>query len=466
MQGSADSSSSTPPPSMPPAPPARSRKGRSVWPIVVVVVIIIAGLGGGLYYYETRTTSSSTPSIVFSGWVSSGEEYNFDQAMVSAFNAAHTNVSVKFQPITTSNYYTGLENEYVAGNPPAVFYMENDVLPEFAHAGDLMNLGPVLGANSSYDLSGFEPGVINSFYFNSNLYAAPKDWSALFVLFNKQIFNEEHVAYPTNLSSWTWSTMRSTLVALKANESLLPGGGAGYYPMVIGPQFARILAFMHEAGGQWINPSGNGASSNSGGLESAIQFWYGLYSSGLAGLNSNMSAGWNGGDFSSGKVGMVVTGNWAIPVLNASGAYFANQMSDVGYTHMPSDTQSATMMFNVGLALNAKLTGTSLWTAEQFLEYFTGPVGEQKWVSNGLALPSRTAILDSAAYQSSFPIDYLAGSQFPVAYGWNYNTTNFQATEADCHSVIANLFAGKITPTQAYQQIIQVTNTDLSGTGT
>ncbi len=438
-----------------------------MWPIVVVVIIILAGIGGGLgYYFYEKGKSTSTPSIVFSGWVSSGAEYNFDQAMVSAFNALHTNVSVKFEPITTSNYYTGLENEFVAGNQPAVFYMENDVLPEFAHAGYLMNLGPTLSANTTYDLNGFEPGVINSFYFNGNLYAAPKDWSALFVLFNKQIFNQEHVAYPTNLTSWTWSTFQSTLTHLKANASLLPGGGTGYYPMVEGPQFARILAFMHEAGGQWINPAGNGASPNSAGLESAIQFWYGLYSSGLAGLSSNMSAGWNGGDFATGKVGMVVTGNWAIPVLNASGAYFANQMSSVGYTVMPSDTQAATMMFNVGLSLASGMSGVKLWTAEQFLEYFTGPTGEQKWVSNGLALPSRTAILDSAGYQSAFPIDYLAGSQFPVAYGWNYNTTNFQATEADCHSVIANMFAGKLTPQAAYQQILTVTNQDLAGTGT
>ena len=80
-----------------------------MWPIVVVVIIILAGIGGGLgYYFYEKGKSTSTPSIVFSGWVSSGAEYNFDQAMVSAFNALHTNVSVKFEPITTSNYYTGL----------------------------------------------------------------------------------------------------------------------------------------------------------------------------------------------------------------------------------------------------------------------------------------------------------------------------------------------------------------------
>ncbi len=439
---------------------------RRVWPIVVAVIVVVAALGGGLgYYYYAQSQKTSKPSIVFSGWVSSGQEFTFDQQMVSNFNAMHPNVTVTFQPIT-GNYYSSLQSQFVAGNAPSVFYMENDILPQFAHLGYLANLTPALSANSTYDLAGFEPNVINSFYFHGGLYAAPKDWAGLFVLFNKNIFNTEKVAYPTNLTSWNWTTFTQTLRALKANESMLPGGGSGYYPMVEGAQFARILAFMHEASGQWINQTGDGMAPNSGGLQSAIAYWYGLYSQGLAGLNSNLSAGWNGGDFATGKVGMVVTGNWAVPVLNASGAYFQNQMSAVGYTVMPSDIQKATMMFNVGLALKAGLTGVDQWIAQQFVQYFTGPTGEQTWVSTGLALPSRTAILDSTWYQTTFPIDAMSGSQFPYAYGWNYNTTNFNQAHTDCHNVIANLFAGKITVQQAYAEVIAATNTDLAGTST
>ncbi|CAC11829.1 acetolactate synthase, large chain related protein [Thermoplasma acidophilum] len=119
-----------------------------------------------------------------------------------------------------------------------------------------------------------------------------------------------------------------------------------------------------------------------------------------------------------------------------------------------------------GLAINSHLTPQQKWIAEQFVMFFTGPSGEKQWVSKGLALPSRTAILDSSWYKTNFPIQSFAGEQFPHAYGWNYNTTNFQATESAAHSIIVDLFAGKITPTQAYDQIINETNANLKGTST
>ncbi|MEM0159101.1 MAG: sugar-binding protein, partial [Thermoplasmataceae archaeon] len=137
-----------------------------------------------------------------------------------------------------------------------------------------------------------------------------------------------------------------------------------------------------------------------------------------------------------------------------------------GYMKMPYDVQNATMMFNVGLAINSALTGTDKWIAEQFVEFFTGPNGEKSWVSKGLALPSRTAILQSSWYESTFPIQSYAGEQFPYAYGWNYNTTNFTAVESQCHAAIADLFAGKLTPQQAYEQIVSVTNSGLKGSST
>jgi multiple sugar transport system substrate-binding protein len=434
-----------------------------IYATVIAVIVIVAGLG---IYFEVHPSKAKKPSIVFAAAVSSGEEYTFDQEMVNTFNSEHPNVSVQFESL--NDFYSTLGTEFATNSAPGVFYMENSALPEFAAEGYLQNLTPILSSNTSYNLSGFAPSILNTFVYKGGIYATPKDWSPLGVFYNKAIFNAEHVQYPGN-GTWNWSTMLHTLEMLKANESDASSLGISHItPMVIGPQVARALAFMHEAGGQWINQQGDGAVNNTSSFDKGFSYWYNLYSSGLAELNSNFSAGWNGGDFAAGNIAMIVSGTWTVPVLNASGAYFDGKMSDVGYYYMPTGPTgiNATMMFNVGLGVNSALVGTQKWIADQFVEFFTGPSGEREWVSKGLALPSRTAILDSSWYSSNFPIQSFLGKQFPYAYGWNYNTTNFEATELDVHNVYASLFAGKISLNTALSEMLEVTNASLSGTST
>lgn len=427
--------------------------------IVAIVVIIVVASGATVAYLN----QSKKPTILFSGWVSSGQEYVFDKQMVDQFNAMHPNVTVKFSPIT-SNYYATLSTKFTTNTAPAIFYMENDALPAYAKNGYILNLTSYLQANSSYDLSGFVPSIVHTFYYKGGLYAAPKDWNPLFFYFNKAIFNQEKVPYPGNLTAWNWTTLVSTLQQLKANESMLPNGGSGYYPMVVDKSFARVLPLMHETGAQWINAQGTGSATNTAGLLSAINFYYSLYSSGEAALSTNLSAGWAGGDFSTGKVAMIFSGGWTVPVLASNGSWFQNRSQDVGYFHMPADVQNGTMGFDVGLALNSKLAGIQKWIALQFLEYFTGPQGEASWVSLGLALPARTAVLEGSTYSSAHPIlAYAGSSQASYTYGWAYNTTNFTAAEGNAETIIGNMFSGTVTPLQAYKQILAETNTTLAG---
>lgn len=431
--------------------------------VIVVLAVVIAG-SGAYFAFDYGHHTSTKPTVIFSGWVSSGAEYNFDQNMTKLFNSQHSNVTVKFEPIT-GNYYGTLATELSTNSGPGVFYIENYAIPQFASNGYLENLTPSLSSNTSYNLSGFASSIVNTFDYKGQLFAAPKDWSPLLMYFNKEMFNAEHVPYPSNYTTWNWTTMLHTLTLLKNNESLAKNAGINNpAPMVVGPQVARALAFMHEAGGQWINQAGDAAVANTTGFANGFTFWYNLYHNGLAQLNTNYSAGWNGGDFATGSIGMVVSGTWTIPVLNSSGSAFYGKMSNVGYFHMPSNMQNGTMMFNVGLGVNSALNGTQKWVANQFVQFFTGPTGEKTWVSDGLALPSRVAILDSSWYKSTFPIQAYAGDQFPYAYGWNYNTTNFIATEHEVHNIYADVFAGNLTISQGIQQMLIVTNASLAGT--
>jgi ABC-type glycerol-3-phosphate transport system substrate-binding protein len=421
---------------------------------IVIAVIVIAAVIAAVYV-ATRPhapTVSAPVKITFAGWVSSGEEYLFDVQMADEFNSLNPGIVVNFTPIT-SNYYSTLATELSTGTGPSVFYMENTELPRFAAAGYLLNLTPYLQSDPSFNLSDFIPSIIKTFYYHGQLYAVPKDWNVLAVFYNKQLLSMAGLPPPPQ--NWNWSTFVYYLKTLKAK---LP---AGYYPMVLGPQWARILAFVHEAGGDWVNAQGTGTPSNTTPIYVALSFWYGLYQQGLATLNTNLAAGWNGGDFALGKVAMVVSGGWTIPVLESNSSKVP--AGDWGVQWMPSDVQRGTMLFTVGLAVNSHLTPAQTQAAVKFVEFFTGEQGQFQWVMKGLALPTRLSILHNTTYVDAQPqLAYMA-EQYPFAYGWAYNTVNWDAMHTLVHDTVANLFSGTITLQQAYQQIVMETNESLKG---
>jgi ABC-type glycerol-3-phosphate transport system substrate-binding protein len=157
----------------------------------------------------------------------------------------------------------------------------------------------------------------------------------------------------------------------------------------------------------------------------------------------------------------VVSGTWTIPVLESNSSQVP--AGEWGVQWLPSDEQRGTMMFVVGLAVNSHLSPAQMKAAIEFVEWFTSENGEYMWVMKGLALPARLSILHNSTYISANPAAAYLAEQFPYAYGWAYNTTNWDALHTDVHNVVANLFSGTITLNQAYKEIVNDTNLCLSG---
>ncbi|PSO04934.1 hypothetical protein B9Q13_03195 [Candidatus Marsarchaeota G2 archaeon ECH_B_SAG-G16] len=186
------------------------------------------------------SSSAQAPvTIVFTGWVSSGAEYQFDQEMVNAFNAQHTDVQVVFQPIT-SDYDTKLKTEIAAGNAPDVFYVDSSQVFSYVQNGLLLPLNQFVNSDSSYNISDFIPETLNAFKFNNNIYAIPKDWSPLALFYNVKMFEQAGISSPP--STWQQLYQDAAKLTVKSNGKVVT------YGLALPPDMARILAFVYQGG--------------------------------------------------------------------------------------------------------------------------------------------------------------------------------------------------------------------------
>lgn len=91
--------------------------------------------------------------------------------------------------------------ELASGTAPDVFYAVSDDIPRMAARQAIQNLLPRV-RREGVDLSQYFPKTVEGLSYRGGLYAMPVHFSTDVLFYNKKLFDEAGVAYPTD--DWTW----------------------------------------------------------------------------------------------------------------------------------------------------------------------------------------------------------------------------------------------------------------------
>jgi len=144
-------------------------------------------------------------TIRFTSGDASPDGMKTTRAIIAAFERAHPNIRVKFEPVT-DNYENKLLSQYAANTAPDVAVMNPNRIVMFSDRGALKPLNDFPDLDSpEVDLSGRYPNIVRSFTWKGKLYALPRDVAcSAYVFYNKELFRKAGIPYPTG--DWTWDT--------------------------------------------------------------------------------------------------------------------------------------------------------------------------------------------------------------------------------------------------------------------
>jgi multiple sugar transport system substrate-binding protein len=320
-----------------------------------------------LTFAGASAAGPSQQTIVLSGWPESPQATATLESVVAAFEAAHPTIHVDYQPL--SNYPADIEARFSAGNPPDVFYVDSSLAPDWIARGLMLPLRG-FATRSGFDTSHFFPVLLRGFEGpGGKPYGFPKDWSPLAMYTNDALLAQAGTSAPS-----TWSQLRSAAERIRA--------ATGVTPICLSADWARLLAFVEENGGSFLNDSRTEATIDSPAAKGAVEFYLGLVRDGLAASPSDLGVGWCGEAISDGEVAVAFEGNWLVPVLNGA-------VPAIPYSihPMPANVRRGNLSFTVAYAIaSASQHKQAAW---ELLSYLTGRDGMQRWVDGGVALPSR-----------------------------------------------------------------------------
>ncbi|WP_431924449.1 sugar ABC transporter substrate-binding protein [Nonomuraea jabiensis] len=303
-----------------------------------------------------------------------------------------------------------LGQAFAGDNPPDVFYVDASRFADYASVGALEPYGDKISQPDD-----FYPSLRTAFTRDGKLYCAPKDFSTLALVVNKDLWSKAGLTdadVPT-----TWEQLTSVGEKLKAK---------GVTPLAIGPTRDRVGAFMVQAGGWLTSPDGKQATADSPQNLAALEYVRSLVSAKLARYPDQLDAGWGGEAFGKGKVAMTIEGNWIKGALKAD-------FPDVKYSvhELPAGPKGkGTLSFTNCWGISAKSKHKE--QAIAFVEAMTKADQQMTFAKAFGVMPSRQSA--KAAYTAEFPDDG------PFVNGADYAQGPVNAPKMD--SVLADFDTG------------------------
>jgi multiple sugar transport system substrate-binding protein len=334
----------------------------------VLILAACGGDGGNGGDEEVAVQEEEVSGQVeLSGWASSPEETKLLKQVIADFETQYPQIKVSYSPVS-GDYPAAMLAKFSARNPPDVLYVDSNVAPDWI---DQQVLEPLDGyiEDNDFDTGPFYDSLLEAFRGpDGSLYGLPKDWSPLGTFTNDELLEQSGVEAPTN-----WDELRSAAEKLK-----VPGGK----PICLAADWARLLAFVEQNGGSFLNEEKTEVTIDSPEAKEAVEFYVGLVEDGLAAPPDKLGSGWCGEALGKKKAAIVFEGNWLVPFMEST---FPN----VGYTINPmvENEEEGNLAFTVSYSMAADSENKE--AAWVLLSYLTGPEGMKTWTSLGLALPSR-----------------------------------------------------------------------------
>lgn len=332
---------------------------------------------------EPQNDSGTAPAageqvkIRFSGW-GGPEEKDVFTKLLQSFESKNPDIKVEYIHIPAD--YTGKMNTVLAGgNAPDVFYVPDGDFGRWVSTGLLLNLQSMVDGSGININDMWESGLNRYKYDGQNLgqgdlYALPKDIGPTVLYYNKKLFDDAGVPYPSAETPMTWEQLVE--IGKKLTKDTNGDGKPDQYG--IGPIWWE--GFVRANGGEVLDESRTEFILNSKEATDALQFAADLrYKYGISPDSRALQAMNDGQMFETGKLAMQIQGRWQVPA-------YRKLDFDWDVAPLPTGGKWNGWSGSVGFSVYSKSKNPE--AAFKLIEYLAGEEGQKLQSELGFAIPN------------------------------------------------------------------------------
>lgn len=348
---------------------------------IFTVSLVLFLMIGTLFATGAKEQAKSQDVVTLEWWTWDSEEYDeaSQRAMVKAFEADHPNIKVNMTLMPTSGFETKMTTALGAGvgGPDVAFFSISNWFPKALPLDDFIK-------RDGFDTSMYYQGFWDTkTQFDGKTIGLPLGVGASIVMFNKDLFDQAGVPYPTN----DWTTDEYLEIAKKVANPARKVWGAE----ILTRPF-RALWFNYGPNARLYSPDSTKVDGYLNSAESlrAYEWFYDLMRSGVTPTVSDMATL---STENTGPIDLFMADRIAMATLNQGHMLNAVKagknfgvVREPGVGNNPRHVNAWSLL--VGIWEGTKHPEEA-WT---FLKWYVGPEGQKFLMDNANLFPSIEAV--------------------------------------------------------------------------
>lgn len=374
---------------------------KRIWILVLVMGLVAAACSSGGDVSEDTTTTAdggetTTTEAVDDEITTTTEEapeattiryFTFSAApdnlevldgMIAAFEAENPDVTVEVETAPFDEYFSVLQTQVAGGDAPDAFELNFENFVAFAENDTLADLGPFTANDANFDTTAYYQPALNAFAIDGTQYGLPESYSTVMLFYNKALFDQAGIDYPTD--DWTWDDERAAAEAIA-------GLGDDTWGFFAGIHFWEFYKTAAQNGCAFFTDGE--VTLNEPGCVEALEYMLSYVEDGVQPTAAEMGGVSDGDMFLNGQIGLLTTGIWMF------GA-FADAPFEWDVVVEPGNTQGGSHFFANGVAVSASSDKQD--AAYRWIRFLTSsPEAAKLRVDAAWELPTLT---DTSLYES------------------------------------------------------------------
>ena len=361
-----------------------------------------------------------------------------------------TGIAVDIQVVPWDQYWTLLEAGAQGGTLPDVFWMHSNESERYMSNDMLLDLTDKIAESDLIDPANYPEDIWGLYTHEDKYYAVPKDVDTIALWYNKTMFDDAQLEYPT--ADWTWDDMFEAAKKLTKDDGSQYGlalrndnNQAGYYNMI------------YDNGGYVINDDRTESGWDDPKTIEAMEMVEEYIKAGVMPSMETMSE--NGEDvlFQSGKVAMVLQGSWMLAAYRDN--EYTAENCDCVELPKSATTDRRVSIYN-GLGWAASASGSNTDNAWKLIEYLGSEAAQKKQAELGVTMSAYTGTSDAWADSADFNLEaYLNMMDDMVIRPYSKSTVTW---ENEDNEILKEVYTGNKSMADACKEMADQMNEKLA----